>query len=219
MPARAALLALMLLLLAAAPAPDERLPAWDQWHTNEGNQTIRTLRAFGNCAVRVRAAAVAALLASGPGSAAESAAVAALVEGENHPCVYQTTRMTFRSRPVLRGIVAEFAYNGGHPDRHGLEPRPFAPGDGAGAGQWPDAPDWNRGRRLAACTVHRDPREVHALIGFNHDSPGETRSLRALRPAMLACLPEGGPLTLSRLAIRAMLAEALFHFARGEPSI
>jgi len=217
MPARAALLAFVL-LVAAAPATEERLPAWDRWHTNEGNQTIRTLRAFGSCAVRVRAAAVEALLASDPGSAAERAALAALTEGASHPCVYQTTRLTFRSRPVLRGIVAEFAYLGGDPDRRRLEPRPFAAGDGAGRGQWPDAPDWNRGRRLAACTVHRDPRQVHALIGFNHDSPGETRALRALRPAMLACLPGGGPLALSRLAVRAMLAEALYHFARGEPS-
>jgi len=217
------LLALLLLLApASAPAQDDadsRLPGWHQWHTSEGNQTTRILRAFGSCALRVRAAAAAAMLASSPGSAAEGAAIAALVEGENHPCLYQTTRMTLRSLPVLRGIVAEFAYNGGHPDRRRLEPRPLVPGDGATAGEWPGAPDWNRGRRFAACTVHRDPRQVHALIGFNHDSPGETRSLRALRPTMLACLPGSGPLTLSRLAVRAMLAEALYHFARGEPSI
>lgn len=215
-----ALLALVL-LVAARPAQgqvgeDSRLPSWEQSHTREGNQTIRTLRALGYCLVRVRAGAAEALLASDPGSAAERTSLAALTEGADHPCLYQTERMTIRSPPLLRGIVAEFSYQGGHPDRRALVARPFAPGPPRG--QWPGAPDWNRGRRLAACTVHREPGRVHALIGFNHDSPGETRTLGALRPAMLSCLADGPPLTLSRLAIRAMLAEALYHFARGEPA-
>lgn len=215
MRASTALLAIVL-VAGAAPGPaQERLPTWAQSHTREGNQTTRTLRAFGNCLIRLRAAAANALLASDPGSDAEVAAIAALVEGDDHPCLYQATRMTIRSRPLLRGIVAEFAYQASRPDRDALTPRPGPPGYDPGGPQWPDAPDWNFGRWLAMCTVHREPARVHALIGFNHDSPGETRTLRALRPAMLACLGESRSVSLSRLVVRALLAEALYHFARA----
>jgi len=215
-----ALLLLAAQLASAAPAragepPATRLPTWEQSHTLEGNQTVRTLRAFGYCLVRARASASEALMASRPGSAEESAAMTALSEGDDHPCLYQATRMVIRSRPLIRGIVAEFLYNRDNPGSRNHAPRAFdRPFDPAAPG-WRETPDGALGRWLAACAVHRGPGHARQMIRFNHDSPGETRALRAIRPALLHCLPQGRSLQVSRHVIRAMLAEALLDFSRG----
>lgn len=200
---------------AGAAEPDRRLPTWEQSHTLEGNQRVRILRAFGYCTARVRTAAVEALIASLPATDEEGAALDAIMEGRSHPCVYQTETLSIRGVPLIRGILAEFLYLEANPRSRPLQARPFeAPFDPA-APEWRGTPEGALGRWLAACAVHRIPQRVDAMLRFNHDSPGETRQLRAIRPVLLACLPEGRSLTVSRWTMRAMLAEALLRFSRG----
>lgn len=204
---------------AAAREPvDPRLPTWEQSQLMEGNQAVRTIRAFGYCAIRVRPAPSEAMVASLPYSAEEQAAEDALTEGADHPCLYQTERMTLRSRPVVRGILAEFMYNRAVPGPRHYQPRPFNERFDPVNARWRGQPNEALGRFVATCAVHRDPNPVHLMVRFNHYSPGETRELRALRPTMLACLPEGRSLNVSRLVIRALLAEALYHFWQEDPS-
>lgn len=213
---------LLLLLGAALPAaragaaePARSLPTWEQSHTLEGNQRVRILRAFCHCTARVRTAAVEALLASLPTSAEEGAALTAIMEGRNHPCVYQTETLSIRGIPLIRGILSEFLYLEANPRSRPLQARPFdSPFDPA-APEWRGTQEGALGRWLAHCAVHRIPGRVDAMLRFNHDSPGETRQLRAIRPVLLDCLPEGRSLAVSRWTIRAMLAEALLRFSRG----
>ena len=110
---------------------------------------------------------------------------------------------------LFRGIHAEFLYNREHPGGRRFEPRRLS---------GPPVVSMTLGQLVATSALHRAPNEVQALIRFNHDSPGETRTLNALRPVLLNCLPPEFSLPVSRHLMRALLAEAPYHFSRGNPA-
>jgi hypothetical protein len=196
--------------LAAREPADPRLPSWQQSHLAEGSMEDRILRAFAYCSVRVRRAEAEALLATTPGSPEERAAAQALaLFGQVNDCATRSD-IRFRGPPgmvLLRGLAAEFLHNREVPQARRYEPRP----EPAAGPDYVPLP-----RRVAACAVHRAPEQVHAMIRFDHDSPGETRMLRQLRPILLECLPAQVSLPVTRHIMRALLAEALYHFSRGQ---
>lgn len=193
--------------LAAREPADPRLPTWQQSHLAEGSMEDRILRAFAYCSVRVRRAEAEALLDTRPGSAEENAAAHALtLTGQVNDCATRSD-IHFRGAGgmiLLRGLAAEFLHNRAVPESRRYDPRP-EPAAPPGYVPLP--------QRAAACAVHRAPEQVHALIRFDHDSPGETRVLGQLRPILLECLPPGISLPVTRHIVRALLAEALYHFS------
>ena len=123
-------------------------------------------------------------------------------------CPILAARVTIRSRIFLRGAIAEAIYNG-----DGLKPQ-----HGVGAAVHRSAPP-------SARSPLRDDRAggspdvrcgaaallAHAVVRDNPGSLGETKALRALKPTLLACLPEGSRLGISRINFRAMIAEELYR--------
>jgi hypothetical protein len=194
--------------LAAREPVDPRLPTWQQSHLAEGSMEDRILRAFAYCSVRVRRAEAEALLATNPGSREENAAAHALtLSGQVNDCATRGD-IHFRGPAgmiLLRGLAAEFLHNREVPRSRRYDPRP-EPAAPPGYVALP--------RRVAACAVRRAGDDVHAMIRFDHDSPGETRMLRRLRPVLLECLPQDASLPVTRHVIRALLAEGLYHFSR-----
>jgi len=196
--------------LAAREPVDPRLPTWQQSHLAEGSMEDRILRAFAYCSVRVRRAEAEALLETSPGSAEERAAAQALaLFGQVNDCATRSD-IHFRGAGgmiLLRGLTAEFLHNREAPEARHYDPRP----EPVAPPEYVPLP-----RRVAACAVHRAPEQVHAMIRFDHDSPGETRMLRQLRPILLECLPGEVTLPVTRHIVRALLAEALYHFSRDQ---
>jgi hypothetical protein len=203
----------------AAPVRPEadtgRIPTWQQSYLAEGSMKLRVLRAIGYCAAEGRRNQVEALLRTEPGSPEEDEAVQAL-DLESYSCLGGTWKMTLHSYPVYRGVLAEFLYKRLQRSPRKKVPLPAAEAstvDLAFAQGSPSSRDQADavGCVVAACVTTKNPSEAHALITYDSGSVGETRSLRALRPVMLSCLPAGADLRVSRLAIRAMIAEALYQ--------
>jgi len=194
--------------IAAREPADPRLPTWAQSHLAEGSMEDRILRAFAYCSVRVRRAEAEALLETSPGSAEENAAAHALtLTGQVNDCATRSD-IHFRGAGgmiLLRGLAAEFLHNRSIPESRHYEARP----EPAAPPEYVPLP-----HRVATCAVHRAPDQVHAMIRFDHDSPGETRVLAQLRPILLECLPPDVSLPATRHVMRALLAEALYHFSR-----
>lgn len=196
----------------AARAPEGPVPSWRQSHFESGNTAVISLYVVALCARRENPEAAESLLRSAPDSQEERAAFERLVPASIvDPCLARI-RFAWRNRrmldsPVLfRGVIAETVYNGAR-IRPASATRPAA-----GAAERPAsaAP-----RIVARCAVERSPMLAHQVLRFGYGSPGEERALRALDQTFLACLPEGAQLGVSRLVMRALLAEALLQAARA----
>lgn len=213
----APLAAIPLLIASAASVQsksvDTRIPTWKQSDHLEGNSAVRTVYVFAVCSWAKRKDQVNALLRSGRRTREEGEALAALTYGKEHPCLRRADKMTMRSRALFRGALAEAVYNGGK-----MRPKSKAPIPLQTSAEAADPALENSaeaiGGRVATCAAARNPLDAHRTLAFNPGSPGEMRALVALRNDFLSCLPAGKSLAVSRLMIRALLAEALYQAAR-----
>ena len=209
----------------AQEAQDSRIPTWDQSHLAEGYFTVRVARAFGFCSVDGRRRSVETLLQTEPYSPEEWDAVQALFAEPLPQCYAGNWRAVFRSVPFIRGIVAEYLYkklnrrplaNTALPLNVSYETylRRWSSSDGRALPQ--RVTNELTARWVATCATAAVPRAVHDVIRFDSGSPGETRALRALRPVLYACLPPDRALRVSRLTMRALLAEALYQASESQ---
>ena len=67
----------------------------------------------------------------------------------------------------------------------------------------------------ARCVVLREPATVTSVLAAPPFSPAEMAALRALQPAISACLDAGIAFTTSRQSLRGLLAEAALHYGEG----
>lgn len=198
------------LLAGAAPAEKQppRVPDWKQSHLHEGGDpTVRSLYRLAICLSLRKRQAAEALLASAPGSAEENAQLHAAVPSGPTDCPIWNARLVIRSAILLRGAIAEALYNGG-----GLKPRSasaLALTDAFQPSQ--QGSEFAVARWVAHCAVRREPRLAHDVLKWNIGAVGEERALRLLKPAFLACLPAGERLRISRINIRALIAEELYR--------
>jgi hypothetical protein len=205
-----------LLLLAAAPAARDPaaglVPTWEQSYYAEGSMPNRALRAVGYCAAEGRPDGVRALLRTLPGSTAEADAVRD-VGLDTYTCLVAGLKMTIRSTPLYRGTLAEFLYKRQLRSLRRKQPLPAVAAESP-LGRWGAAPgegDIPVARRTAACVVEHAPDRAEALLDFDSGAIGETRVLKEMRPEMLSCLRPGEALRVSRLTMRALIAEALYQ--------
>lgn len=192
---------------AAAEKQPPLIPDWKQSHLKEGDVGVQTLYRLAVCARIHRRQAAEALLATAPNSPEESARLGAAIPSGQTECPIRTTRLVIRSRILVRGALAEALYNG-----DGRKPRtpvalpltetfqPSKKGSPLVVGRW-----------LARCAVRREPRLAHGVVKWNPGAVGEARALRLLKPTFIACLPVGERLQVSRLNIRALIAEELYR--------
>lgn len=195
----------------AATAAEKSLrlvPSWKQSHLETGNPTVRSVYRMAVCTRHHRREAAIALLATVPGSREESARMQEAIPSGQTECPIKVTRLRISDRSVLmRGALAEALYNGDRTKPRASSALPLIetprhPVGGSAAAV---------GRSVARCAVRRRPLEAHAVLKYIPGAAGEERALRALKPTFLACLPPGERLGVSRLVIRALIAEELYH--------
>lgn len=193
---------------AAAEKPLPLIPDWKQSHLLEGGDpTVRSLYRLAICVSQRNRQAAEALLASAPDSAEEKALLRTAVPSGPTDCPIRNTRLVIRSAILLRGAIAESIYNGER-----VRPRttsalsltevfqPSEPGSDFATARW-----------VALCAVRREPRLAHDVLKWNIGAVGEERALRLLKPTFIACLPPGQRLRVSRINIRALIAEELYR--------
>jgi hypothetical protein len=192
---------------SAATAP-RLVPDWKQSHLEEGGDaTVRSLYRLAICLRLQKRQAAEALLATAPGSAQEKAALRAAIPSGRTECPIRNSKIVIRSAILLRGAIAEAIYNG-----EGFKPR-----SGSALPMTEDLqpsnerPEFIVARRVARCSVQREPRLAHDVLKWNIGAVGEGRALRALKPTFLGCLPAGERLLISRLNMRALIAEELYR--------
>lgn len=195
---------------AAAPAAEKApplIPSWKQSHLKQGDPGVQAVYRVAACARIKRREAAEALLATDPGSSEEAARLQVAVPSVETDCPMRAGRLTINSRVFARGAVAEALYNGDRtkPRTASALPltetyRPSPSGSELAVARW-----------VARCAVRREPRLAHAVLKRGYGSIGEERALGYLRPAFLACLPKGERLQISRLNIRALIAEELYR--------
>jgi hypothetical protein len=191
----------------AGGAPPPLVPTWKQSHLKEGDPAVRSLYIYAVCARNHRREAAEALLRTRPDSAEERALIPTVFPSGLTDCPIATTKLTIRSMALVRGAVAEALYNGDDIKPRGDSPLPLAESFKRDAGNSALAV----GRWVARCSVRHNPRLAHRLVHERPGSVGETNALKALRPVFTACLPAGERLQVSRVAIRALVAEHLYE--------
>lgn len=204
-------LALAGCLVSGAASAEKQLPLvpdWKQSHLQEGGDpTVRSLYRLAICVRLKQRQAAEALLASAPGSAEENALLRAAVPSGPTDCPIRNTRLVIRSAILLRGAIAESIYNGG-----GFRPRKASALSLTDALQPSEqGSEFAVARWVAHCAVRREPRLAHDVLKWNIGAVGEQRALRLLKPAFIACLPSGERLRISRINIRALIAEELYR--------
>ena len=203
--------ALTAIACAAAPAQaaEKRprlVPDWKQSHLEEGNQVVQSIYRLAACARIQRRDAAEAVFDTLTGSAEERSRILAAVPPGYDGCPIRVRKLAIRNFVLMRGALAEALYNG---DR--IRPRATAlplaeAGEGVPAGSPLAVARW-----VARCTVSRNPTLAHEVVKFNPGGIGERRALRALKPIFTGCLPSGARLDVSRLNMRALLAEELYR--------
>jgi len=64
---------------------------------------------------------------------------------------------------------------------------------------------------MAVCTAEMNPAGIHALLKTTPDSGEELAAAQSLGATLGPCLPQGATLKANRQALRAALAEAIYH--------
>jgi hypothetical protein len=206
------------LLAAAAFAPSAPSATWrGERPVSRGEAVaVAALRAYSACAARAAEAPL--LLRTMPGSNDEAATLRALIKGAKGCRL--NGQLRFQAY-LLRGALAEALYPAEARKRGGaLSPAP--PGETFGTftarlaaadrdGLSPVGRRILTWRWLAYCAAHQDPVAVAALLRSQPSGPGEVAALQTLRPALAGCLPEERWADLRAVAIRALLAEALYQ--------
>ena len=122
---------------------------------------------------------------------------------------------------VLRGFIAEDYYRRDFPA--GLSPASAVAPEltAAWARPRPDdgqVPQMEMLHAMARCVTVRQPADVGVLLRSAPLSAEERAALRTLQPGLAACLDTGVEFTASRQSLRALLAEAAFHYAGSQRS-
>jgi hypothetical protein len=209
-----------LIALLLAPAAEARgtvaIPRWQKPVSKGEAGAIGAFRAYAACLAS--APQVELLLRTAPETAQE-AALLRFLSRERKEC-----RPNGQLRVLaylLRGALAERLYlarkpSGQHAMSSGPPPEAFdhftarleaADRDGA------DRIDgkirvW---RWMAYCAAHLDPGAVAGLLKTAPSTALEVRAIEGLRPALDQCLPPAQWNDLSAVALRALVAEALFQ--------
>ena len=192
--------------------PARLVPSWKQSHFEEANPFVRSVYRYAVCARLYRRESAEALLATRPGSAEEAALIATMLPPNATDCPMRKRKPVKPTRILMRGAVSEAFYNGEHwKPRRRISALPL---DGS-LSHSPRSSKVAVARWVARCAVRREPHLTHSMLKYNPGGVGETRSLRALKPVFLACLPDGERLRVSRLNIRALIAEELYLASRS----
>ena len=202
-------LAAIACVAAPAPAAEKRprlVPDWKQSHLEEGNQTVQAIYRLATCARIQRREAAEAVFATVPGSAEERSRILAAVPPGHDGCPIRVRKLAIRNFVHMRGALAEALYNG---DRN--RPRATALPLAEAVQASPGGSPLTVARWVALCAVSRNPALAHEVVRFNPGGIGEGRALRALKPTFVGCLPSGERLDVSRLSMRALIAEALYR--------
>lgn len=192
---------------AAADKQPPLIPSWKQSHLEVGDPTVRSVYLMAICTRNHRREAAIDLLATAPGSSEEASQMRNAIPSGQTECPIRVTRLRINGGSMLmRGALAEALYNGDRTKPRAASPLPLA--------QTPGSPVRGSaavGRWVAQCAVRRRPVEAHAVLKDIPGSIGEERALRGLKPTFLSCLPPGERLSVSRILIRALIAEELYH--------
>lgn len=70
---------------------------------------------------------------------------------------------------------------------------------------------------MATCVAETNPAGIASLLATGHGAPEEGQAMRGIAPSLGTCLGAGAKLTANRTAIRAALAEALYHRIHDAP--
>lgn len=181
----------------------------------------RAFRDLVQCVVRYQPDRTRNLLATIPGTHAEELIVTSLnARMESCYNFYITgSGALFMNSTLLRGVVAE-TYLAQE------VPGGFQPASGATAEQlaaWTQPrPEDNRIGQLellhatARCVISRQPAGVAALLRTAPMSREERTAIGPLQTDLSACLDSGVEFTASRQSLRALLAEAAYHYLEAQ---
>jgi hypothetical protein len=182
-------------------------------------RTDSVLRDVAACVTRRQPSRTLNLLRTIPGTDAEVRVLSSFQSVMNscYNSHLNQGRSMSLSLPLLRGIFAETWLRGDFPD-----------GLAAAAGQAPPPDEWIAARlvdgvaptaeklhSMTRCVTTRRPAGINGLLAAAPLGPEESAAFSALQPDLVACLDAGIELTASRQALRALLAEAAYHYARG----
>jgi hypothetical protein len=87
------------------------------------------------------------------------------------------------------------------------------------AAAWPRSPAVHFAalQDFAACAVHADPADARRIVLAAPDTRDENAAVDGIRPHLDGCFPKGGTITLNRMALSGILAEALYRLAPSSP--
>jgi hypothetical protein len=228
----AALLGFLATALAPPPAAADAqrtnrtmMPRWERPVPKGEAVAIRALQAYAACLAPSSDATL--LLRTTAGTVEEAAALGALARGRKECRPNGQLRVMAY---LLRGAIAGVLYPA-EAARRSWVLSPASPAEtfaaftarlSAADRDGVDKVDRQIGawRWMAYCAVHRDPAAAAALLRSEASGPAEVAALRTLRPALEYCLPPDNWADLRAVAIRALLAEALFQrgLASAKPS-
>jgi hypothetical protein len=177
----------------------------------------RAFRDLVRCVVRYQPDRTRNLLATIPGTHAEEVIITSLnARMESCYNFYITgSGALFMDSTLLRGAVAEAYF--GQELRGSLQPASGASAEQVAAWTQPRAED-NRIQQIellhstARCVTSRQPAAVGALLRTAPLSAEERTAIRSLQTDLSACIDSGVEFTASRQSLRALLAEAAFHY-------
>jgi hypothetical protein len=177
----------------------------------------RAFRDLVRCVVRYQPERTRNLLATIPGTHAEELIVTSLnARMESCYNFYITgAGALFLNSTLLRGVVAETYLAQGSPG--GFQPASGATAEQLAAWTQPRAED-NQIQQIelfhstARCVISRQPAAVGALLRTAPLSAEERAAIGPLQADLSACIDSGVEFTASRQSLRALLAEAAFHY-------
>lgn len=184
------------------------IPDWKQSHLEEGDQTVQSIYRLAACARVLRRDTAEAVLETVPGSREEHGLLKAAVPPGWGGCPIKYRKLRIRSVVLMRGALAEALYNGGN-----SKPRAAAL-PLAEAGPIAGATSLAIARWVARCAVSRNPGLAHEVVKWNPGGIGEGRALRMLKSTFIDCLPEDQRLQVSRVNMRALIADELYRASR-----
>ena len=167
---------------------------------------------FAQCVVSGDRDSASALLETVPGSRAEKA-MDMRIKRRFDRCLALSN--TARLSPVLtRGAIAAVLYRQLYGQRlpTGMMPQGYKVAWVAGS----DAPTGGAYApyAFAACVASANPEAAHSLtISALRSAEGQA-AMTALSAGFPACLPKGSRMTINRMTVRALVAEAMYHLAR-----
>jgi hypothetical protein len=210
---------------AAAPEPKgepvtptgTRIPRWEMPVVASTAKAVRTLHTYSACLVS-KVKDPSALLRTPPESA-EQAAVVRKLTGKSRGC-YFDGQLRFQAY-LFRGAMAEALFRAKLPPL-GEGPAPAPPPDSFEqfsarliAGSRRPIDEEGRqivmGRWLGYCSAYENPGGIAAVLQAEPSTPSEIAALRAMRPTLEGCLFRGTTASMDAIAVRALLAEALYQ--------